>query len=109
MSQDVSSIKIRLNDGVEESKDSALSGLLESRLPDYRVNFSLGSGSRAVTNTLKNVSATEWITLKPTRSFHLSDVSKMTIVNKGAISSKELESFPSPEKEGKGEKFEYNI
>jgi len=68
----------------------------------------LKSGTRT-TNTLRNVSAKNWISLKPKGSLYLSDIKEMTVVDKDITKSIKLESFTSPKKNGQGEKFEYTI
>lgn len=104
----VSSVEIRLKDGVEETTDRAIGKLFNAQLPDYRINFILKSGRKS-TNTIRNISAKNWISLKSKGSFYLSDITEMTIVDKEITKSIALESFSSPSKNGKGEKFEYKI
>lgn len=105
----ISSIEIRINSGVEETADSGvLSKILHSQKPDYKINFYLKNGS-STTNTLKNTSAKDWISLKTNESFYLSDITKMVIVNKDVSRSKELESISNPQKKGKGKVFEYSF
>ena len=105
----ISSVEIRVKPGIEETKDShALSKIFHSQMPDYKINFYLKNGS-ATTNTLKNTSAKDWISLKTNGSFYLSDITKMVIVNKGLTRSIELESISTPQKKGIGKMFEYSI
>ena len=105
----ISSVEIRVKPGVEETKDNdALSKIFHSQMPDYKINFYLKNGS-ATTNTLKNTSAKNWISLETNGSFYLTDITKMVIVNKEITRSKELESISNPQKEGIGKVFEYSI
>ena len=104
----ISTINIRLKEGVEETADGTLAKLFQAQRPDYKVNFSLKEGS-SNTYILKNTSAKKWISLKPRDSFYLSDIINMTVVNKGLTHSEELESFSAPSKNGEGELFEYTI
>ena len=105
----ISSVDIRIKPGVEETTDSGmLSKLLRSQQPDYKINFHLKNGL-ATTNTLKNTSAKDWVSLKTSRSFYLSDITKMVILNKDVTRSIELDSISNPQKDGKGKVLEYSI
>jgi len=105
----IDSVDIRINpDKVETTDSGMIAKLFRSQQPDYKINFELKSGS-ATTNVLKNRSAKEWISLKTTQSFYLSDINQMIIVDKELTKSKPLESIPRPSKQGKGELFEYSI
>lgn len=104
----VDGVDIKLKEGVEETTDRSLAKLFNTHLPDYKINFILENGIRT-TNTLKNTSAKNWISLTPKGSLYLSDIREMTIVDKEITRSIKLESFTSPKKNGQGEKFKYTI
>ena len=105
----IESVDIRLKEDIEETSNSgAIAKIFRSQQPDYQINFDLINGL-ARTNTLKNKSAKNWISLKTQGSFYLTDISRMVIVNKELTRSKVLESIPNPQKKGAGQMFEYSI
>ena len=60
----ISSVDIRMKSGIEETTDSGtMSKIFCSQQPDYKINFHLKNGL-VTTNTLKNTSAKNWVTLR---------------------------------------------
>ena len=101
-------IEIRLLEGQVEIHETGIAKLVGGDLPDYQVIFDV-DGRQVTTNTLDNSSAKEWITLTPKRQVDLSDVRKITIVNKQVLKDEILDSVISPEAKGSGEKYQYRI
>jgi len=104
----IKSVDIRLKPEQIETTDGVVAKLFGSQQPDYRIIFEIKDQVSA-TNTLKNKSAKDWVTLRTNQSFYLSDINTMTIVDKELTKSKPLESFFKPSKQGEGELFEYSI
>jgi putative component of membrane protein insertase Oxa1/YidC/SpoIIIJ protein YidD len=104
----VSAIDIRLLDAAMETRDGRLARLFRGQLPDYQIILEV-AGREIKTNTLRDVSARDWISLKPRVSLYATDIDRLTITNKQLLKDQALEAFHDPADRGEGEYFEFII
>lgn len=105
---EVNSIDIRLIESKEEVKEKGLALIIGGKLPDYQVIFDV-KGKKIATQTLNNSSAKKWLTLEPKSQFKITDINRITIVNKQVLKDHVLDVIENPSEQGMGKLYEYKL
>ena len=104
----VNAIDIRLVENQQETQERGVARLLGGKNPDYQVVFFV-DGKNISTNTLTDSTARSWLRLEPRSEFRFSELERITIVNKQLLDDEILEVIDNPQRQGRGEIYEYRL